>query len=50
MIWLMEILKIYLEEQLLIKSDKAILLQIQNMVDIKEVQLQWFISFSVQKL
>ena len=40
MTWLMEILKIYLEEQLLIKHyiiKHLLLLKIQNLIDIKEV-------------
>ena len=45
MIWLMEILSIYLEEQLLKKilhTKPLILLKIQNMMDIKDVLLEWF--------
>ena len=53
MTWLREILKIYLEEQLLIKYyviKHLILLKIQNKMDIKKVWLQWFISFSIKNL
>ena len=48
MIWLMEILQIYPEEQLLIKHcmiKHLISLKIQNMMGIKGVLLQWFKSF-----
>ena len=48
MTWLMENLKIKLEEQLLIKYcviKHLVLLKIQNMMDIKRVLLQWFINF-----
>ena len=41
----MEILSIYLEEQLLKKilhTKPLILLKIQNMMDIKDVLLEWF--------
>ena len=44
MTWLIEILTIYLEEQLLIKYNVIkylILLKIQNVMDIKKVLLQW---------
>ena len=47
----MEILKIYLKEQLLIKYyviKHLILLKIQNMMDIKEVLLQWFKNFLIK--
>ena len=50
--WLMEILMILLEEQLLIKYcviKHLILLKIQNEMDIKEVLLQWFIHFLIKK-
>ena len=50
--WLMEILKTYLEEQLLIKYymiKHSILLKIQNTMDIKEDLLQWFIIFFHKK-
>ena len=45
---LLEILKIYLEEQLLIKYcviKHFTLLKIQNIMDIKGVLLQWYITF-----
>ena len=48
MIWFMEILKIHLEEKLLIKYyviKHLILLKIVDMMDIKEVSLQRFIGF-----
>ena len=47
-VWLMEILKIFLEEQLLIKCvviKFLILLKIKYMMNIKEVFFQWFINF-----
>ena len=50
--WLMEILMIQLEEQLLLKYcviKHLILLKIQNEMDIKEVLLQWFIHFLIKK-
>ena len=56
MIWPMEILKIYIEEQPLIKYCVIILLKIQimkdiqNMIDIKVVWLQWFIYFLIKRL
>ena len=49
--WLMKILIIQLEEQLLIKYcviKHLILLKIQNEIDIKEVLLQWFINFLIK--
>ena len=52
MTWLMKILNIWLEEQLLMKYcmiKHLILLKIQNMMDIKEVLLQWFINFLIKK-
>ena len=52
MIWFMEILNIYLEEQLVIKyyvKKHLLLLKIQNMMDIKEVLLQWFMLFLNKK-
>ena len=48
MIWLMEVLKIYLREWLPIKYYKIkhlILPKIQSMMDIKGVLLPWFINF-----
>ena len=56
MIWPMEILKIYIEEQPLIRYCVIILLKIQimkdiqNMIDIKVVWLQWFIYFLIKRL
>ena len=55
MAWLMEILKIYLEEHLLIKYSvikHLILLKIWNMMDINiNVDLlKWFIKFLIEKL
>ena len=50
--WLMEILMIQLEEQLLLKYcviKHLILLKIQNEMDIKEVLLQWIINFLIKK-
>ena len=52
MIWFMEILKIYQKEQLEIKFYKIknlILLNILNVMDIKEVFLLWFINFLIKK-
>ena len=52
MTWLIEILKIWLEEQLLIKYcviKHLILLRIQNMMNIKEILLQWSINFLIKK-
>ena len=49
----MEILRIYLDEQLLIKQyakKHLILLKIQNMMDIKELLLRWLINFSLKRL
>ena len=49
----MEILNIYLEEQLLIKwyvTKHLILLEIQNMSDIKGVFLGWFINYLMKRL
>ena len=51
MTWLLEILKIYLEKQLLIKyyvMKHLTLLKIQNMMSIKEVLLQWCINFLIK--
>ena len=51
--WLMEILKIELDEQLLIKYymiKHLILLKIQNMMDINVDLLQWSINFLIKKL
>ena len=48
----MEILKIQLEEQPLIKHcmiKHLILLKIKNMIDIKGVLIQWFINFLIRK-
>ena len=48
---LLEILKIYLEEQLLIKYcviKHFTLLKIQNIMDIKGVLLQWYITFLIK--
>ena len=48
MTWFMEILKMYLEEQLLIKHcviKYLILLKTQNMMDVKGFSLQWLIGF-----
>ena len=48
----MEILKIQLEEQTLIKHcmiKHLILLKIKNMIDIKGVLIQWFINFLIRK-
>ena len=53
MISSMEILGIFLEEQLLINYYVIMhltLLKIQNMMGIKEVLLQWFISFLIKSL
>ena len=53
MIWLMEILRICLEEQLLIKYymiKHLVLLKIQNRMLIKEVLLQWFSNFLIKSL
>ena len=54
MIWLMEILNIYPEEQLLIKycaKKHLILLEIQNMMDIKEAIKNFLIKkFLVEQL
>ena len=50
-IWIMEILKICLEEQLLIKyymMKHLILLKTGNMMGIKKVLLQWFTYFLVK--
>ena len=48
MTWFMEILKMYLEEQLLIKYcviKYLILLKTKNMMDVKGFSLQWLIGF-----
>ena len=53
MIWLMEVLRVCLEEQLLIKYyliKDLILLKIQNLMDIKKVLLQCFINFLIKVL
>ena len=53
MSWLNEILKIWLEEELLIKyyvMKHLIFLKIQKMIDIKEVLLQWFINSLIKNL
>ena len=53
MAWLMEILKIKPEEQLLIKYcviKHLLLLKIQNMMDIDAYLLQWSINFLIKKL
>ena len=52
MAWLMVILKIELEEQLLIKYcviKHLILLKIQNMMDISVDLLRWFINVLIKK-
>ena len=52
MTWLIEILKTWLEEQLLIKYcviKHLILLRIQNMMNIKEILLQWSKNFLIKK-
>ena len=49
--WLIEILKIYSEEQLLIKHyaiNHLILIRIQNMMDTKEVLLQCFTKILIK--
>ena len=53
MTWFMDVLKIYLEEQLqlLIKYyviKNLTLLKIQNIKDIKDVLLQWFKNFLIK--
>ena len=48
----MEILKIYIEEELLIRYyviKHIILLKVQNMMDINVVLLQWPINFLIKK-
>ena len=53
MTWLMEILKIYLKEQLLEKHSvikHLVLLKIQNMMNIKEVLLQSSINVLIKKV
>ena len=53
MAWLINILKIYLEEQLLIEycmKKHLILLKISNMMDMEGVLLQWFINFLIKIL
>ena len=53
MILIMEILKIEIEEQLLIKHymiKDLILLRIRNMIDINVSLPQWFINFLIKKL
>ena len=52
-IWILEVLKIYLEEQLLIKYHvikHSILLKIQNMREIIVDLLQWFTNFLIKTL
>ena len=49
--WHMEVLKIYLEEQLLVKYyvvKHLILLTIRNMMNISMEFLEWFINFSIK--
>ena len=53
MVWVMEILKVYIEEHLLIKNyviKYLISLTIQNGIDIEEVLLQWFINLVIKRL
>ena len=53
MTWLMEIIKVWQEEQFPIKYcviEHLILLQIRNMMGIKEVLLQWFINSLINTL
>ena len=53
MILIMEILKIEIEEQLLIKHymiKDSVLLKIRNMIDINVSLPQWFINFLIKKL
>ena len=53
MVGLMEILKVYLKEYLLIKYyvlKYIILLKIQNMMDIKVDLIPWFINLLIKKL
>ena len=53
MTWFMEILKIYLEQQLRISCyviKNLILIKIQNMMDIIVDLLQWFITFLIKSL
>ena len=53
MILIMEILKIEIEEQLLIKHymiKDLVLLKIRNMIDINVSLPQWFINFLIKKL
>ena len=48
----MEILRTYVEQQLLVKYwviKYLVLLKIQNMMDIKQVLLQWFINFLIKE-
>ena len=52
-IWILEVLKIYLEEQLLIKYHMikhSILLKIQNIREIIVDLLQWFTNFLIKTL
>ena len=52
-IWILEVLKIYLEEQLLIKYHvikHSILLKIQNIREIIVDLLQWFTNFLIKTL
>ena len=52
-IWFMEILKICLEEQPPIKycvMKHLMLIKSLNLMDIKEVLLQWFINLSIKRL
>ena len=53
MIWLMEILRIYLKEHLLINNcviRYLVLLRIRNMMDIKQVSLQMYVNFLIKSL
>ena len=52
MTWIMEILKIWQEEQLQTNFEEIkhlVLLKTQNIMDIKEVLLVWFIIFLIKK-
>ena len=53
MIWRMEILRVYLEKQLLIKYymiKHLKLLKVQNIMDIKELSFHWFIKCLIKIL
>ena len=53
MIWCMEILRVYLEKQLLITYyviKHLTLLKVQNIMDIKELSLHWFIKCLIKIL